>query len=275
MTNNAFQRWISAIVAIRTGQLHIAQHRGAEAVGIFQPVAFSHTSNIAYHGIEAAGSAWTEWRQANGMEFLIAEQTSRVTAGALRLPIEKLKATFLSGREGRLVTCQVFVKRAVVAFPLNGLESSKRIGNFGNCHFIRCVYVVKRFDKQASILGYDAHAFGKDRPGRVDAIMHCSGNFVFSRIACHLELGDKRKDRLCSKQGFKAFWQPLFRWRIETVFVGVGDRQTPIVKERVKVFCTEIPKAWRVSRNPFLNSVAAFTGRTFLAKPGTAFADAK
>ncbi len=275
VANNTFERRVGAVVAIRRCQLDIAQHWCAETIGIFQSVAFAHAADIPHHWIETPRPAGSERGQANCMKLLVTHEFAGMAAGAIALSVKETHAALLRIGQCGLPAGKILVERTVETRPFDRLEGCKCISDFGNRDLPRLIDVIERIDKHLAVFGNDANPLGKDWPGGVYPVVNGACDLVFFRVAGHFELGNKRKNRLGRKKAVQALGKPFLRRRVEAVFIVVGNGKTAVVEKRVKLFCPEIPEAWRISRNPFLNPVVVDKGGPVRSEAFSAFANAE
>lgn len=273
MADHVLQRWIGPVVAIGRGQGHIAQHWRAEAVRIFQHIAFPHAPHIARDRIEPPGAPRAKGRQAKGVEGLIAEQRTRMARAALSLAKEQIPSPVGVIGQGR--ASQIGVPRAVKALKFR-IDKGRQGGcDMGDVDLCRIVNIIKRANEHVAIFRDHTHPFCNDWPCRIDPVVHSARNFVFFGIAGHFKLRGHGKHRLCCENVWQALWQPFFGRGIEPVLVNIRNGQTPVMEQDRDVPVPQIPKGRRIARDAFADRIIAQTGHALITQARAPFANAQ
>ena len=113
MSHDVPQFAVRAVVAIGSSEGNIAKHGCTEPVGVLDPVAFAHATDVPGVGIEKPDPPGTDMRYGQGMEVLIREQSAAVTRAAAGLAEEDLHSPGLLRSESVGVTREVAVVGAV------------------------------------------------------------------------------------------------------------------------------------------------------------------
>ena len=122
------------------------------------------------------------------------------------------------------------------------------------------IYVLKGRDEHLAIGRYGPYAFGQNRPSHINPVMDRTRDFVFFRVARHLELGHQRKDRLRRNHRIQPFRQPFLGRRVEAVLINITDFQPPVLKHHGDRFMPQVPKGGRVARDAFADFILTRPG---------------
>lgn len=198
-----------------------------------------------------------------------------MTRRASRATVEEVHAAPGFRRQCGIVARQVTIERAVVVAPLRPDEGGECIRDFDDGHLLRLLDVIEGGDEHLAIFRDDPHALGEDRPCIVDPVVDRAGDFVFLRIAGHLEPGGQWEDGLRSEDRFQTLWQPFLRRRVEAVAVEVGGLQAAVVEHHADVLRAEVPECGGVPGDTLADAVFCAFADPLRPQAFTALADTK
>lgn len=196
--------------------------------------------------------------------------------GAVGFAIEQLQPT-LSVCGQWFVFSEIGVERAIHALPFRIHERRERIGNMYNGDVAGAVDIVKTCHKLCFVVGNFLHAPRDKGPGGINTRRGCAGDWIFLRIACHLELRGQWEKRLRCGDIVETFGQEPFRRRGKPVVVTVIPKDPAIMKQIANAFVSDVPKRWRMARNASSNTRFSSAGGALWAKakPALTYAQAK
>ena len=221
MSDHGAEGPIGPIVAIWSGQGDVPQHRGTESIGIFQSVAFTHSTHITGIGIEQPGSSRSDMWQGQGMESVVRKQSSIVAGAAPGLSEKELHSPNLLGAKGIRVAGEKAVIGAVEATEFGVHEIRQCIGNMLDLDTLPRRDIRKGFPQQLRIFRNGSDPMCDQPPTLPEPPAGRLGNLVFLSLARHFELGGHGKQRLRRENTRDTAGKVLGRWRVKTVAVKV------------------------------------------------------
>ena len=188
---------VRAVVAVGSGEGNIAKHGRAEPVGVLDPVAFTHATDVPGVRIEEPGPPGSDMGQCQGVELLIREQSAVVTISASSLAEEELHPPCFFRTERVGVACEIAVVGAVETAKLLVDEVREGIGNVLDLDVLSCCQLRVGHSKQVHVFRNDPDPLGNCVPSFLETPAGRLCDVVLFPLSGHLELGCHGKEGLC------------------------------------------------------------------------------